>query len=378
MRRRGTQAHGASRHRGAARVTVSTRSARTRKPLRAVKSNSVAKVRTAPKVNGNVNGAVKLHGAAKLNGHAKKNGALLLNGSAKKQGALSLNGAAKKNGVHPLNSTGKKNGVHLLNGAAKTHGAHALNGSIPLNGAAPKNGAHFVNGAAPLNGAARLNGAPALNGAGRTYGPFAEPPPDEYALIERAKTGCCKATEALLHRYRGIVESKARAYFLIGADHEDIIQEGNIGLFKAIRDFRCERMLPFRAFAELCVSRQIFTAIKAATRQKHTPLNTSVSLYSSVYDPDSDRTLLDTIPEEHTPNPEGAVIQQQFLDGLQASMNGGLSGLECSVLKNHLWGKSYQETATELGRGVKSIDNALQRAKRKIGKDLRKSMILGP
>ena len=117
---------------------------------------------------------------------------------------------------------------------------------------------------------------------------------------------------------------------------------------------------------------------RRTTRQKHTPLNTSVSLYSSVYDPDSDRTLLDTIPEEHTPNPEGAVIQQQFLDGLQASMNGGLSDLECSVLKNHLWGKSYQETATELERGVKSIDNALQRAKRKIGKDLRRSMILGP
>ena len=200
----------------------------------------------------------------------------------------------------------------------------------------------------------------------------------EDALIQEAKRGDVRATELLLQRYRGIVESKARAYFLIGADHDDIVQEGKIGLFKAIRDFRSDRMLPFRAFAELCVSRQIFTAIKAATRQKHTPLNTSISLFSNVYDPDSDRILLDTIPENHALDPEGAVIQQQFLDGLQQSMNGGLSELECAVLKGHLWGKSYQETATELGRGVKSIDNALQRAKRKIGKDLRKSMVLGP
>src|SRR5512140_3269832 len=115
-------------------------------------------------------------------------------------------------------------------------------------------------------------------------------------VVRYAKGGSVRATEHLLCKYRSVVEGKARSYFLVGADHEDIVQEGMIGLFKAIRDFRNDRMLPFRAFAELCISRQIFTAIKAATRQKHIPLNSYVSLHTNLFDADSDRTLLDTLP----------------------------------------------------------------------------------
>ena len=193
-------------------------------------------------------------------------------------------------------------------------------------------------------------------------------------IVRYAKDGSARATEHLLTKYRNIVEGKARSYFLIGADHEDIVQEGMIGLFKAIRDFRNDKLLPFRAFAELCSSRQIFTAIKAATRQKHIPLNSYVSLHASLFDADSDRTLLDTLAETETADPEELVITQQFSDDLKQRIKRDLSELESAVLKNHLEGKSYQEIAIELHRRVKSIDNALQRAKRKIGKSIRKLM----
>jgi RNA polymerase sporulation-specific sigma factor len=191
-------------------------------------------------------------------------------------------------------------------------------------------------------------------------------------LVRYARGGSHQATEHLLTKYRNVVEGKARSYFLIGADHEDIVQEGMIGLFKAIRDFRDDRLLPFRAFAELCISRQIFTAIKAATRQKHIPLNQYVSLHASLFDGESDRTLLDTLAESDTSDPEAVVMTQQFSDDLKRRIRRDLSDLESAVLKKHLEGKSYQEIAGELARGVKSIDNALQRAKRKIGRSLRK------
>jgi RNA polymerase sporulation-specific sigma factor len=193
-------------------------------------------------------------------------------------------------------------------------------------------------------------------------------------VVKYAKGGSPGATEHLLSKYRTIVEGKARSYFLIGADHEDIVQEGMIGLYKAIRDFRNDKMLPFRAFAELCISRQIFTAIKAATRQKHIPLNSYVSLHATLFDSDSDRTLLDTIAESDKADPEQLVITQQFSDDLRHRIKRDLSDLESAVLRGHLEGKSYQEIAGELRRRVKSIDNALQRAKRKIGKSIRKMM----
>jgi RNA polymerase sporulation-specific sigma factor len=193
-------------------------------------------------------------------------------------------------------------------------------------------------------------------------------------VVRQAKSGSEQATEHLLTKYRNIVEGKARSYFLIGADHEDIVQEGMIGLFKAIRDFRNDKLLPFRAFAELCISRQIFTAIKAATRQKHIPLNSYVSLHANLFDADSDRTLLDTIAQAASADPEEMVITQQFSDDVKHHIRRDLSALESAVLRNHLEGKSYQEIAEELRRRVKSIDNALQRAKRKIGKSIRKLM----
>jgi RNA polymerase sporulation-specific sigma factor len=194
-------------------------------------------------------------------------------------------------------------------------------------------------------------------------------------VVRYAKGGSQSATEHLLSKYRNIVEGKARSYFLVGADHDDIIQEGMIGLFKAIRDFRNDKLLPFRAFAELCISRQIFTAIKAATRQKHIPLNSYVSLHANLFDSDSDRTLLDTLAESDTSDPEDVVVTQQFSDDLRQRIKRDLSDLESAVLRSHLEGKSYQEIAGELKRRVKSVDNALQRAKRKIGRSLKKMMV---
>jgi RNA polymerase sporulation-specific sigma factor len=194
-------------------------------------------------------------------------------------------------------------------------------------------------------------------------------------VVRYAKNGSERATEHLLTKYRNIVEGKARSYFLVGADHDDIIQEGMIGLFKAIRDFRNDKLLPFRAFAELCISRQIFTAIKAATRQKHIPLNSYVSLHTNLFESDSDRTLLDTLAESDTSDPEDVVVTQQFSDDLRQRIRRDLSDLESAVLRSHLEGKSYQEIAAELQRRVKSVDNALQRAKRKIGRSLKKMMV---
>lgn len=181
------------------------------------------------------------------------------------------------------------------------------------------------------------------------------------------------ATEYLLSKYKNFVRSKARSYFLIGADHEDIVQEGMIGLYKAIRDFRPDKLSSFRAFAELCITRQIITAIKTATRQKHIPLNSYVSLNKPLYDEESDRTLLDVIIEGRATNPEELIIGQEDLKIIHHKIGEVLSPLEQEVLTAYLDGKSYQEIADNLGRHVKSIDNALQRVKRKLEKYLEES-----
>lgn len=178
------------------------------------------------------------------------------------------------------------------------------------------------------------------------------------------------AEEFLLNKYKNFVRSKARSYFLIGADHEDIVQEGMIGLYKAIRDYRPEKLSSFRAFAELCITRQIITAIKTATRQKHIPLNSYVSLNKPLYDEESDRTLLDIIIEGRASNPEDLIINREDFGNIHEKINEILSGLEQEVLCAYLDGKSYQEIAEMLGRHVKSIDNALQRVKRKLEKYL--------
>ncbi|MGZ9587212.1 RNA polymerase sporulation sigma factor SigH [Paenibacillus marinisediminis] len=185
-------------------------------------------------------------------------------------------------------------------------------------------------------------------------------------LVEAVRDGDGDALEYLINKYRNFVRAKARSYFLIGADREDIVQEGMIGLYKAIRDFKGDKLASFKAFAELCITRQIITAIKTATRQKHIPLNSYVSLDKPIYDEESDRTLLDIIGGSRVSDPEELIINQEEFIGLEDKMSEILSELERKVLMLYLDGRSYQEIAVDLDRHVKSIDNALQRVKRKL------------
>ncbi len=187
-------------------------------------------------------------------------------------------------------------------------------------------------------------------------------------LVEQARSGDEVALEHLLHRYKNFTRAKARSYFLVGADKEDIVQEGMIGLYKSIRDFQAERQTSFRAFAELCITRQIITAIKSATRQKHIPLNSYVSLNRPVShdDGDQDRVLVDVLSTHTAADPVELVISSEEVKSMQTSFSEILSDLEAHVLHLYLEGKSYQDIATSLKRHVKSIDNALQRIKRKV------------
>lgn len=185
-------------------------------------------------------------------------------------------------------------------------------------------------------------------------------------IVEIARTGDPEALEYLITKYKSFVRVKARSYFLIGADREDIIQEGMIGLYKAIRDYNRDKLTSFKAFAELCITRQIITAIKTATRQKHIPLNSYISLNKPIYDEESDRTLLDVISGVKITDPEELIISSEELYSMENKIVELLSDLEWEVLMAYLDGKSYQEIAEELDRHVKSIDNALQRVKRKL------------
>ena len=191
---------------------------------------------------------------------------------------------------------------------------------------------------------------------------------DEDIVLDAQLHDNVLAQEYLLHKYRNFVRAKARSYFLIGAEREDIIQEGMIGLYKAIRDFRLDKTASFHAFAELCVNRQIITAIKTATRQKHIPLNSYVSLNKPIYDEDSDRTLLDVLSGIQVADPEELIISQEEFVVIEGKVLEILSDLEWKVLMYYLDGKSYQEIAKDLHRHIKSIDNALQRVKRKLEK----------
>lgn len=192
---------------------------------------------------------------------------------------------------------------------------------------------------------------------------------DEEIALE-AKKGNIRAQEYLINKYQNFVKAKAKSYFLIGADKEDIYQEGMIGLYKAIRDFKADKLSSFKAFAELCVTRQIITAIKTATRQKHIPLNTYISLNKPIYDEESDRTLLDILSMAKVTDPEELIISQEELKHIENEIGDVLSELEMEVLASYLDGKSYQEIACDLNRHAKSIDNALQRVKRKLEKSL--------
>lgn len=190
------------------------------------------------------------------------------------------------------------------------------------------------------------------------------------ALVRMAQQGDDAAQEYLLDKYKSLVRAKSRAYFLIGADTEDIIQEGMIGLYKAIRDFNEEKNATFRGFAELCVNRQMITAIKAATRQKHQPLNSYISLNKPVYELDSEQTYLDILQGDAGAllNPEALLIGQENKSFLEDQMTKSLSSFETRVLVLYLQGRSYFEIADVLQKPEKSIDNALQRVKKKIEK----------
>lgn len=193
---------------------------------------------------------------------------------------------------------------------------------------------------------------------------------DEYDLVLKASKGDKIALEYIIKKYRNFVKAKAKSYFLIGADKEDIIQEGMIGLYKAVRDFDGNKTNSFKCFAEICITRQIITAIKTATRQKHIPLNSYVSLNKPIYDEESERTLLDIIATSMVTDPEELIISKEELKRIESKINELLSELEQEVLELYLNGKSYQYIADRLERDVKSIDNALQRVKRKLEKHL--------
>ena len=185
-------------------------------------------------------------------------------------------------------------------------------------------------------------------------------------VVELAKEGDSLALDHLMIKYKNFVRAKSRSYFLIGADSEDIVQEGMIGLYKSIRDFKGDKLSSFRAFAELCITRQIITAIKTATRQKHIPLNSYVSLNKPIYDEESDRTMLDLIVGAKITNPEELIISREQLKSIEGKIGNVLSSLEKDVLTLYVEGRAYQEMAEELDRHVKSVDNALQRVKRKL------------
>ncbi len=189
-------------------------------------------------------------------------------------------------------------------------------------------------------------------------------------LVAMARVGNDRALEYLLCKYQNFVKAKAKSYFLIGADKEDIYQEGMIGLFKAIRDFKDDKLASFKVFAELCITRQIITAVKTATRQKHIPLNTYISLNKPIYDEESDRTLLDILAGIRVSDPEELIIDREEMENIESKIEEVLSELEMEVLNSYLDGKSYQEIASDLDRQAKSIDNALQRVKRKLEKCL--------
>ncbi|SET72799.1 RNA polymerase, sigma 30 subunit, SigH [Oceanobacillus limi] len=189
---------------------------------------------------------------------------------------------------------------------------------------------------------------------------------DDDDIICLIHQGDNQALDFLIDKYKNFVRAKARTYFLIGADKEDIIQEGMIGLYKAIRDYDGEKLSSFKAFAELCITRQIITAIKTATRQKHIPLNSYVSLDKPIYDEESDRTLLDVIAGSKAIDPQELLVNREKFGDMEIKLSELLSEFERDVLQLYLDGRSYQEISDELKRHVKSVDNALQRVKRKL------------
>jgi RNA polymerase sporulation-specific sigma factor len=201
---------------------------------------------------------------------------------------------------------------------------------------------------------------------------------EDLQLVLRARNGDQGALDQLIRRYTGFVRLKASSYFLAGGEAEDLLQEGLIGLYKAVRDFRPDKETSFRSFAELCVTRQIITAIKTATRFKHAPLNTYVSFSHTPagQEAESDCTLGDALPGPSVDEPSVCVISTQELQSLVFTLGTGLSPLESDALRLYLEGLSYEDMAAELGCDTKTIDNALQRVKRKVLNHQRERQVL--
>lgn len=195
---------------------------------------------------------------------------------------------------------------------------------------------------------------------------------EDEEVLTYVNAGCRQGMEYLIEKYKPLVRAKARSYFLVGADREDIVQEGMIGFFKAVRDYKPEKQIPFKAFADICITRQVITAVKAATRQKHIPLNSYVSLNKKVFDEDSDKYLIEVIEEASVTNPEELLISKEEICFIESLVIELLSPFEKEVLRKYLSGITYQEIAKQLNKPVKSIDNALQRLKKKIEKKLQK------
>jgi len=190
---------------------------------------------------------------------------------------------------------------------------------------------------------------------------------DEMQILALAKDGDKHAVEFLLDKYKNFVKAKARTYFLIGAEKSDIIQEGMIGLYKAIKDYNPEGGSSFRSFADLCITRQIITAVKTATRLKHLPLNSYISLNKPL-DDEGENAMVESIPEALHPDPEEIMINKERMHHIEQQLHLLLSKYEIEVLRGYISGKSYQEMSAELGKPEKSIDNALQRIKKKLQK----------
>ncbi|HHW21621.1 MAG TPA: RNA polymerase sporulation sigma factor SigH [Clostridiaceae bacterium] len=193
---------------------------------------------------------------------------------------------------------------------------------------------------------------------------------EDEEVLTYVHAGCKRGMEHLIEKYKPLVRAKARSYFLVGADREDIVQEGMIGLFKAVRDYKDDKSIPFRVFAEICITRQIITAVKTATRQKHIPLNSYVSLNRKVFDEESEKFLIEVIQEVSIANPEELFINKEQFTVIESRVMELLSPFEKEVLAKYLAGVTYQDIAKQLNKPVKSIDNALQRLKKKIEKSV--------
>ena len=187
-------------------------------------------------------------------------------------------------------------------------------------------------------------------------------------LVSLASSGDDRAFDRLLDKYRLFVLNKSKSYFIAGADNDDIVQEGMIGLFKAVRDFHSERGVSFKTFADICITRQILTAVKNSTRQKHAPLNSYISLNKTIGDDESGSTLMATIECDININPESIMLSREKADAIESKVNESLSGFELLVLSYYLQGLSYAKISQAIGKDPKSVDNALQRIKKKLEK----------